>query len=262
MLKEIVTGVPELGIEHDDVCRGCRLGKYAKTTFPRSDNIVDGMLGLIRSDICGPMSTRALSGVEYFVTFIDDHSRKTWIYFLKTKDEVFDHFREFKIFVENATRKKIKVLCSDNGGKYIDKDFTEFCAKEDIKRKWTAPYNPQQNGVAERKNRTIVGAAKAMLYDYDLPRFLWVEACNTTVYIHNRNPHRALGKKTLEAVFTGKKPEVSHLKIFGSAAYCHMRDDKRTKLDQTAEKRFFVGYSETSKAFRIYIPNNSKIIVT
>jgi transposase InsO family protein len=104
------------------------------------------------------------------------HSRKTWIYFLKTKDEVFDRFREFKALVENATGKKIKVLRSDNGGEYIDKDFTDFCAKEGIKREWTTPYNPQQNGVAERKNRTIVGAAKAMLYDQDLPRFLWAEA--------------------------------------------------------------------------------------
>jgi len=77
ILREIVTSVPKLGTKHDDVCRGCMLGKYAKSTFPRSDNKADGMLGLIHSDICGPMSTRALSGTEYFVTFINDHSRKT-----------------------------------------------------------------------------------------------------------------------------------------------------------------------------------------
>jgi len=90
MPKETVTGVPELRTKYDDVCRGCVLGKYAKATFPRSDNRVDGMLGLIHPNICGPMSIRALNGVGYFVTFIDDHSRKTWIYFLKTKDEVFN----------------------------------------------------------------------------------------------------------------------------------------------------------------------------
>ena len=103
LLKEMVTGVPKLGTEHDDVCKGCVLGKYAKATFPRSDSRVDDVLGLIHLVICGPMSTRALNGAEYFVTFIDDHSRKTWIYVLKTKDEVFDRFREFKAFVENAT---------------------------------------------------------------------------------------------------------------------------------------------------------------
>ena len=128
---------------------------------------------MIHSDICGPMSTKALSNGEYFVTFVDDHSRKTWIYFLKTKDEDFDRFREFKALVENMTGKKIKVLRSDNGGEYMDKDFTNFCAKEGIKREWTTPSNPQQNGVAKQKNRTIVGVEKAMLYNLDLPIFLW-----------------------------------------------------------------------------------------
>ena len=157
MLKEMVTGVPKLGTEHDDVCRGCVLGKYAKATFPRSDNKADGVLGLIHSDICGPMFTRALSGAEYFVTFIDDHSRKTWIYFLKTKDEVFDRFKEFKALVENATGKNIRVLHSDNVDEYTNSDFIGFCAKKGIAREWTTTYNPQQNGVVERKNRTMVG---------------------------------------------------------------------------------------------------------
>lgn len=238
MLIETVKGVPVLNAEHDDVCRGCTLGKYEKASFPRSDSRENGMVGLIHLDIFGPMSTRALSSGEYFVTFIDDHSGKTWIYFLKIKHEVFDWFREFKALVENATGKNIKVLCSDNGGEYIDKDFTYLCVKEGIKREWTNPYNPQQNGVTERKNRTIVGAAKAMLYDQDLPRFLSAKACNTTVYIQNRTPHRALGKKTPKGVFTGKKLEVSDLRIFGSMTYCHKPDDKHSKLDQIVDITF------------------------
>ena len=108
----------------------------------------------------------------------------------------------------------------DNGGEYIDKDFTNFCVSDGIKREWTAPYNSEQNGVAERKNRTIIEAARAMLYDQDMPKFLWVEACNTTIYIQNRVPHRALGMVTPESVFTGSKLEVSHIKIFGSMVYC------------------------------------------
>ena len=115
MLKETVMGVPVLSTKYDDMYRGCILGKYAKASYSKSNNRAKSVLGLINSNIYGPMSTRALGGSEYFVTFIDDHSRKTWIYFLKTKDEVFDQFREFKALVENMTRKKIKVLCSDNG---------------------------------------------------------------------------------------------------------------------------------------------------
>eukprot|EP00253_Pinus_taeda_P025439 PITA_25439 len=111
--------------------------------------------------------------------------KKTWIYFLKTKCEVFSRFKEFKALVENLTGKRIKVLCSDNGGEYVDKDFTDFCAKEGIRREWTAPYIPEQKGVAERKNRIIVEAARAMLYDQDMPKFLWAEACSMAVYVQN-----------------------------------------------------------------------------
>ncbi|KAH9326461.1 hypothetical protein KI387_006639, partial [Taxus chinensis] len=159
------TGVPEVSTEHDDVCKGCVLGKFAKASFLRSDTISKGVLDLVHSDVCGPMSTKSLRGYEYFVTFIDDFSRKTWIYFLKTKDEVSSRFREFKALVENSTGRKIKVLRSDNGAEYKSNEFQEFCTREGIKREWTIPYNPQQNGVAERKNQSITEASRAMLHD-------------------------------------------------------------------------------------------------
>eukprot|EP00253_Pinus_taeda_P017820 PITA_17820 len=139
--KEHYNRSSDLSTERDDVCRGCALGKYAKATFPRSKHKAKSVLGLIQSDICGPMSVKALSGAEYFLTFIDDHLGKAWIYFLKTKDEVFCQFKGFKALVENLTGKKLKVLCSDNGGEYVDKDFTDFYAKEGIRREWTTPYN-------------------------------------------------------------------------------------------------------------------------
>ena len=104
-------------------------------------------------------------------------------------------------------------------------------------------------------------ATRAMLYDQDMPKFLWVEAYNTVVYIQNRVPNRALGKVTSESVFTGSKPEVSHIRIFGSMVYCHVPDEKRKKLDQTAEKGFLMGYSENVKAYCIYIPESRKIVV-
>ena len=198
---------------------------------------------------------------EYFVTFIDDHSRKIWIYFLKTKDEVFNRFKEFKALVENLTRKRIKVLRSENGGEFIDKEFTGFCAREGIKREWTTPYNPKQNEVAKRKNHTIVEATKDMLYDQDMPKFLWDEACNTTVYNQNRTPHTALGKIMPESVFTGIKLEVSHFRIFGSTTYCHVPSEKRKKLEMTAEKGYLVGYSENAKAYCIYILESRKVVV-
>ena len=144
------------------------------------------------------------SGYSYCVTFIDDYSRKTWA--LEAKSEVFERFRELKNLVENQTRKKIWVLRADNGGEYISNEFMEYCSTEGIKKEHIVPHTPQQNGVAERKNRTMVGVAKAMLFDQGLPLFLWVKAYKTAVYIQNRCPHTTLGRKTPEEVFTGTRP--------------------------------------------------------
>ena len=133
--------------------------------------------------------------------------------------------------MENQTGKKIKVLRIDNGGEYTSKEFMDFCAGEGIRRELTVPDNPQQNGVAERKNMTIVGAARAMLHDQGLPLFLWAEACYTAVYLQNRSPHRAVGSMTLEEAFSGKKPKVGHFRIFGCITYSYVPSEKREKME-------------------------------
>ena len=127
-------------------------------------------MDLIHSYLCGPTLVDTLSGFSYFVTFIHDYSQKTWIYFLKTKesDEVLDKFKEFKALVENQIGRRIRVLRSDNGGEYTLAGFIDFCGEVGIKRELTMSYNTQQNGVAERKNQTIVSTARAMLHDQGL----------------------------------------------------------------------------------------------
>jgi transposase InsO family protein len=254
ILSKMVTGLPDIQVERDGVCKGCALGKNVKGSFTSSDNRSKGILDIIHSDVCRQMMVPSLGNFVYYVLFIDDYSRKTWIYFLKAKDEVFNKFQEFKALVENLSERKIKVLRSDNGGEYTSKEFKYFCREAGIKRELTTPYNPQQNGVAERKNRSIVEATKAMIHDQGLPMHLWEEASSTTVYVQNRSPHKILGNKTPEEVFTGKKPEISHLRIFGCPVFIHVPKEKRTKLEPSGKKGTFVGYSETSKAYKIYIP--------
>ena len=133
------------------------MGKYTKTAFPSSDSRSAGVLDLIHSDLCGPMSFVSLRGFEYYVTFIDDHSRKTWIYFLRSKkfEEVLQRFQEFKALVENQNGRRIQALISDNGGEYTSKEFDEYCRQESIQRQLTIPYTLEQNGVAERKNISV-----------------------------------------------------------------------------------------------------------
>ena len=118
----------------------------------------------------------------------------------------------------------------------------------------STPYNPQQNGITEWKNRTIMEAARVIIHDRDLPMHLWEEVARTTVYVHNRTPHRVLENKTPEEVFSSKKPKVSHLRIFGCPMYIQIPKEKTTKLDPSKKKGIFVGYSESLKVYRIYFP--------
>jgi hypothetical protein len=173
------TGLPELKVDHEGVCNGCAQGKNIKNPFLKRDNKAKGLLELIHSDVCGPMPSSSISGNVYYVSFIDDYSHKTWLYLLKYKDEVFNKFKEFKALIENISERKIKILRSDNGGKYTSKEFMKFYKYVGIKRELTTPYNPQQNSVVETKNITIMEVVNTMIHDQDLPMCLWVEEAMT-----------------------------------------------------------------------------------
>jgi hypothetical protein len=207
------------------------------------------------------MPVKSLGGSSYYVIFIDDYSRKTWLYLLKTKDEVFNKFQEFKAEIENLTNKKIKTLRIDNGGEYTLKEFVAFCKLPGIRRELTVLHNPQQNGVAERKNRSIEETVKALLNDQGLSMFLWGEATMTAIYVQNKSPHRILKDMTPEEAFSGKKPNVENLRIFGCLVYSHIPKDKRNKLEPSGKKGIFVGYSDSSKSYIIYILEQHKIEV-
>jgi hypothetical protein len=181
---------------------------------------------------------------------------------LKTKDESFNRFQDFKNLVENQTSRDIRVFRTNNGKKIDSYKYDELCRASGIKRELIVPYNPRHNGVAKRKNRMICEAAKAMTYDQNLPLPLWAKVASTAVYIQNRCPHKSLQEKTPEEVFIGIKPSIDHLRIFGSPAYIHIPKEKRTMLEPSKTKGTFVGYSETSKAYRIYVPGQKFIEVS
>jgi hypothetical protein len=251
-VSKVVTGLPYFKVDHKGMCKGCAQRKNIKNHFPKSDSKA-GVLELIHSDVCGRMPSTSLSGYVYYVSFNDDYSCKTWVYFLKSKDEVLGKFKEFKALIENLSERKIKILKSNNGGEYTSKEFVIFCRDSRTKREITTPYNPQQNGVAERKNRTIMETVKTILHDQDLPMHLWAEAARTTVYVQNRLSHSALEFKTLEEMFSRKEPEVSHLKIFGCPVFVHIPKEKKTKLDPSGKTGILFEYFAVSEAFRIYI---------
>jgi len=180
---------------------------------------------------------------------------------MKHKGEVFQHFLNFKAMVEKEKGVSIKCLRSDGRGEYFSNEFSEYLTEHGIQRKYSCSYSPQQNGVAERKNMHIAKIARAMLNEKNLPNYFSVEALAIVVYIMNRTPTTAIHGMTLEEKFTCKKPNVSHLIVFGCIAYVHVPDEKRSKLDPKAEKCIFIGYSLEQKGYRCFNPSTHKLQV-
>jgi hypothetical protein len=256
----MITGVPRLPhIKH--ICENCVMGKHHRDRFPkRSTTITTRPLQVVHTDLCGPIPVTSLSGARYILTFIDDYTHMTWVYFIKTKSTTLQKFQEFAKQVEISTGHRISQLRSDRGGEYTSLDFSTFCKQRGIHHQFTAAYSPQQNGKAERKNRSLLETARALARK--LPGFLWEEAVRAANYIRNRCPTRALYHITPYEKLTGMKPDLSHLRIFGSTAYCHIPREKRTKLDPKAIRTIFVGYDSQSKAYRCYCPLRKKILLS
>ncbi|MCO5610381.1 hypothetical protein L7F22_064617 [Adiantum nelumboides] len=216
-------------------------------------------LQLVHSDVCGPMRTPSVGNSLYFVTFIDDFSRFCWVYPLKAKSDVFAVFQHYVSMVENETGCKVQTLRIDRGGEYMSGAFKDFLGKKGIKHQCTMPYTPQQNGVAERKNRSLMEMARCMLKAKSLPHKLWMEAVACAAHVLNRCPTRALKTITPYESWYDRKPSVSYLRVFGCLAYAHIPQQLRGKLDDKAVKCIFVGYSSGSKGYRLYNPATNKI---
>ncbi|KAK2438598.1 putative mitochondrial protein [Trifolium repens] len=167
----------------------------------------------------------------------------------------------FKLLVEKESEKSIKILRTDGGGEYTSKDFESFCVNHGIKHEVTAPYTPQHNGLAERRNRTILDMARNMIKQKKMPHKFWGEAVNTAVYILNKCPTKRLKLKVPEEAWSGRKPNVKHLKVFGSICYKHIPDAKRGKLDDRSETMIFIGYHSTG-AYKLYNPRNNKVTMS
>ena len=164
----------------------------------------------------------------------------SWVYFLKSKSETFQNFRIFKAMVEKQSGKSIKVLRTDRGGEFLSNEFNYFCEENGIRRELTAPYTPEQKGVVEHKNRTVVEMARSLLKGKDLPNQYWAEAVASTVYFLNFSPTKAVQNITPYEAWKGTKPTVSHLKVFSSIAYALLDSQNRKKLDEKLMKCIFI----------------------
>jgi transposase InsO family protein len=233
-------------------CEPCLTGKQTRSEILRhTENRSDVVLGRVFSDVCGKLPTRSHSGYEYFATFVDDKSRKVFVVGLKHKSDVARNLKDFIARAETETGKRVKVLRSDGGGEYTGNLLTEYLKGKGIKQELTTPDTPQHNGVAERMNRTLLDKVRAMLSDADLPEVYWFEALAYAAHLHNVSPTRALDDMTPEEAWSGNKPDVSHLRVFGSKAFVHVPDVQRSKLGAKSLICTFLGQAENRKAFRL-----------
>ncbi|GMF44035.1 unnamed protein product [Phytophthora fragariaefolia] len=215
-LLTMAYGVPRIteSVASDDVCAGCCMGKMRADDYPRHpEKLVKsaGVLALVHTEVMGPMQTRTPGGCTFGVTFIDDYSRHVTVYFMKAKSGVLSKLKIYKAAMENATGKTIKPLRSDNGGECTDKLFKAYLNGNGIKHEKTVPYTPQQNGLAERMNRSLVEMARCMLYHEGIDKKWWAESVNTAARIINRIPNSVNIKTPYEIVNNSSTSRFSDL---------------------------------------------------
>ncbi|GJR49832.1 putative ribonuclease H-like domain-containing protein [Tanacetum coccineum] len=249
----LVRGLPSKLFENNQTCVACQKGKQHRASCKsKTVSSISQPLHMLHMDLFGPTFVKSLMKKMYCLVVTDDYSRFSWVFFLATKDETSGILKSFITGVENLIDQRVKVIRCDNGTEFKNKEMNQFCERKGIKREFSVARTPQQNGVAERKNRTLIEAARTMLADSKLPTTFWAEAVNTACYVQNRvlvtKPHN----KTPYELFLGRKPALGFMRPFGCPVTILNTIDHLGKFDGKADEGFFVGYSINSKAFRVF----------
>uniref|UniRef100_A0A5S6QJ23 Integrase catalytic domain-containing protein n=1 Tax=Trichuris muris TaxID=70415 RepID=A0A5S6QJ23_TRIMR len=244
-------------------CTVCISGKMTQAPFPKEQTArTKRSLEILYSDVCGPMSMRSLGGSLYFATFIDDHTRWCEVRFLREKSDLFSAFCEVKALLEKRSGCKLLSLQSENGGEYCSAQMEQYLTENGITHRLSVPRTPQQNGVAERKNRTLVEMARCMMIQSKVPMSFWAEAVSTANHIRNRCPSRSLNGKSPFEFWFGRKPHTGHFRTFGIKGFVLKKRLGKGKFDPRGIPCTFVGYSEVSKGFRVVLDGERRVSVT
>lgn len=239
-------------VERDFTCEACLKGKHQRDSFKESQNRAIVCGGVVHVDVCGPMQTTSFGGSRYMLLLKDDYSRFRFVYFLKEKSEVIEKLRVFIKQAEKSDGHMIKKIRSDNGTEFINAAVKKLFEENGIRHQRTIPYTPEQNGAAERENRTVIEMARTMLQAKEIKNEFWAEAVNTAVYILNRTGKSSVVGKSPYELWFGSEANVNHLRVFGSKVYIHVPKQCRRKLDAKSLECLFVGYEENVKGYRIW----------
>ncbi|DAZ93969.1 TPA: hypothetical protein N0F65_008698 [Lagenidium giganteum] len=251
--ESVITGLPAIKPQvTSDLCGGCLKGKMTVATFLKASNAKSTTpLQLIHSDVMGPIRTLTPGRSRYIFTFVDDYSSFVSVYFLKAKSEVTSKFLEYKNEMERQCGTRIKCVRTDNGSEYCNKQFTAICKKNGIIHQRSLPYRRQQNGDAERMNRTIVDKARSMLHLKCVAKKWWAEAVSSAVYLINRCTNKNNQSVTPFELCFKCKPQLDHVRVLGSLGYAHINESKRTKFDAKGFRCMLLAYASNAKSYKV-----------
>ncbi|GJV56796.1 retrovirus-related pol polyprotein from transposon TNT 1-94 [Tanacetum coccineum] len=261
--NDLVTGLPKFKYHKEHLCPSCEQGKSKRASHPpKPVPNSKQRLHLLHMDLCGPMRIASINGKRYVLVIVDDYSRYTWVHFLRSKDEAPEVIKTFLKRITVLLQSPVIIIRTDNGTEFKNQILKEYFDSVGISHQASSVRTPQQNGVVERRNRTLVEAARTMLIFSRAPLFLWAEAIATACYTQNRSIiHRRFNKTPYELI-NGRKPDISFLHVFG--ALCYPKNDREDigKLGAKGDIGFFIGYSADSCAYRVYNRRTKKIMET
>nr|GEW39087.1 hypothetical protein [Tanacetum cinerariifolium] len=261
--KDLVRGLPRLKFEKDHLCSACQLGKSKKHIHkPKTENTNLEVLNTLHMDLCDPMRVQTINMKKYILVIVDDYSRFTWVKFLRLKDETPEVIIKFIQQIQVSLNKTVRYVRTDNGIEFVNHTLTEYYERIDIFHQKTVPRTPQHNGVIERRNRTLVEAARTMLIFSKALMFLWAEVVATACYTQNCSLIHTRHHKTPYELVHNKTPDLTFFRVFGALCYHTNDSEDLGKLQPTADIGKFVGYALSRKGYRIYNKRTRRLIET
>ncbi|GKA61458.1 retrovirus-related pol polyprotein from transposon TNT 1-94 [Tanacetum coccineum] len=251
--KDVVIGLPMLKYVKDQLCSSYEVSKAKRSSFktkvvPSSK----GRLNLLHMDLCGPMRVASINGKKYILVIVDDYFRYTWTLFIRPKDETREVLKDFLTMIQINLQALVIFVRTDKGTEFLNKTLNALFKEDGIEHQTSTPQKPEQNDVLERKNRTLVEAARTMLSASKLPLLFWAEAIATACYTQNRSIIIPTHEKMAYQIINDKKPSIKHHHIIGCICYLTRNGENLDKMKEKGDPCILVGYSTQSKGYRVY----------